>query len=106
MTLHSSSTAVRANALKAAQAVMPIRWWLYVIVILGALLMLTGAVISKVDPAMLTNGPITDPVRVYTDYLFSRNLSLALMLLLLLAIRARRALATLMVVVAPFRSLT
>lgn len=67
-------------------------------VILGALLTAIGAIISKVDPAILTNGgPITDAVRVYADYLFARNLPLAVMLLLLLAIRARRMLAGFMV---------
>ena len=59
-----------------------------------AWLTVTGAVISKVDPTMLTNGgPMTDSARVYADYLFARNLSLALMLLLLLALKARRMLA-------------
>lgn len=73
-------------------------WWIVVVVILGALLTAIGAIISKVDPAILTNGgPITDAVRVYADYLFARNLPLAVMLLLLLAIRARRMLAGFMV---------
>ncbi len=76
-------------------------WWLFIAVILGALLTATGAVISKVDPTILTNGgPITDAARVYADYLFARNLPLAVMLLLLLAIRARRMLAGLMVLTA------
>ncbi|GAC1393695.1 MAG: hypothetical protein NVS4B11_07020 [Ktedonobacteraceae bacterium] len=73
-------------------------WWISIAVILGALLTATGAVISKVDPTMLTNGgPITDAARVYADYLFARNLPLAVMLLLLLAMRAWRMLAEFMV---------
>ena|SRR5579859_4011005 len=100
MTQHSSSTSIQADDQKTSQVDKSIPWWIYVIVMLGALLTLTGAVISKVNPAMLTNGPITDPARVYTDYLFSRNLALTLMLLLLLAIKARRTLAMLMIVVA------
>ena len=75
--------------------------WVSVVVILGALLSLTGAVISKVDPTLLTNGgPMTETARVYADYLFARNLALALMLFFLLAIGARRMLAGLMVLVA------
>ncbi len=75
--------------------------WVTIVVILGALLTLTGAVISKVDPTLLTNGsPMTDAARVYADYMFARNLSLALMLLLLLALRARQMLAGFMVLIA------
>src|SRR5262249_11367005 len=47
-----------------------------------------------------TNGnPMTDAARVYADYLFARNLPLALILLLLLALRSRRMLAGFMVLV-------
>src|SRR5262249_30816158 len=50
------------------------------------------------DPALLTNGaPMTDAARIYADYTFARDLSLALMLLLLLGVRARRMLAGFMV---------
>ncbi|HEY4389628.1 MAG TPA: hypothetical protein VGN34_34740 [Ktedonobacteraceae bacterium] len=78
-----------------------ILWWVSVIVILGALLLLAGAVISKVAPTMLTDGRVvTEAARVYTDYFFARNLPLAVLLLLLLAIRARKMLAGFMVLVA------
>ena len=43
---------------------------------------------------------MTDAARVYADYMFARNLSLAVMLLLLLAMRARRMLAGFMVLIA------
>lgn len=67
----------------------------------GVLLTIAGAVISKLDPTLLTNGsPMTEAARVYADYLFARNLALAVVVLLLLAIRARRMLAGLMVLVA------
>ena len=89
---------IQVDQSKPAQSVAPIAWWIYVIVIVGAGLTLTGAVISKVDPTMLTNGgPITAAARVYADYLLARNLPLALMLLLLLATKARRMLAGFMV---------
>ena len=62
---------------------------------------ITGAAISKVDPTLLTNGsPMTEAARVYADYLFARNLALAVVVLLLLVIRARRMLAGFMVLVA------
>lgn len=75
--------------------------WVFIVVILGAFLLLVGAVISKVDPTLLTNGGvITEPARVYADYTFARNLPLAVMLLLLLVVRARRMLVGLMVLLA------
>lgn len=43
---------------------------------------------------------MTDAARVYADYTFARNLSLAVMLLLLLAMKARRVLAGFMVLIA------
>ena len=76
-------------------------WWIFIAVLLGALLTATGAVISKVAPVILTNGTsMTDATRIYADYLFARNLPLAVMLLLLLAWRARRMLAGFMVLTA------
>ena len=48
--------------------------WVSIVVILGALLILAGAVISKIDPTLLTNGsPMTEAARIYADYLFARN---------------------------------
>jgi hypothetical protein len=43
---------------------------------------------------------MTDAARIYADYLFARNISLAIMLLLLLTARARRMLAGFMVLMA------
>src|SRR5260370_8535902 len=72
--------------------------WVSIVVVLGALLTLSGAVISKLAPTLLTNGgAVTEAVRVYADYTFARDLALALMLVLLLALRARRMLAGIMV---------
>jgi hypothetical protein len=103
MTQHSaqSDDAVQADESRTPQSVVRIPWWISTVVILGAVLTATGAVISKVDPTILTNGgPITDAARVYADYLFARNLPLAVMLLLLLATRARRMLAGFLVLTA------
>ena len=84
-----------------SQSFVYIPLWISIVVILGSLLTATGAIISKVDPTLLTNGsPMTDVVRVYADYLFARNLPLAVMLLFLLAVKARRMLAGFMVLTA------
>ena len=65
--------------------------WVQAIVILGALLMLMGALIAVFRPVMLVSPgeEINAAVRVYAGYLFSRNLALAVMLLLALILRAR-----------------
>ena len=74
--------------------------WVSIVVILGTLLTITGAVISKVDPTLLTNGNLTETTLVYADYTFARNLALAVMMLFLLGVRARRMLAGFMVLIA------
>lgn len=90
-----------ANDLGTPQSFVRFPLWVSIVVILGALLTITGAVISKVDPTLLTNGSaVTETARVYADYMFARNLALAVMVLLLLALRARRMLAGFMVLIA------
>ncbi len=75
--------------------------WIAVIVIIGAALLLAGAILSKVNPTLLTNNsPMTDAAHVYADYTFARDLAVAVMLLFLLFVRARRMLAGFMVLVA------
>lgn len=84
-----------------SQSVVRIPLWVSIVVILGALLTVTGAIISKVDPTLLTNSsPMTDAARVYADYMFARNLPLAIMLLFLLTVKARQMLAGFMVLTA------
>ncbi len=91
----------QVDDLRTPQSVVRFPLWVSIVVVLGALLTITGAVIGKVDPTLLTNGsPMTDAARVYADYMFARNLALAVMLLLLLAVRARRMLAGFMVLMA------
>ena len=91
----------QADDLKTFQSAVRIPLWVSIVVILGALLTAAGAVISKLDPTLLTNGsPMTDAARVYADYMFARNLPLAVMLLLLVALRAPRMLAGFMVLTA------
>ena len=94
----NSSMPSSASDLKTPQSVAYFPLWVSIVVILGALLTLTGAVISKVDPTLLTNGtPMTDSARIYAGYTFARDLALAVMLLLLWVVRARRVLAGFMV---------
>jgi hypothetical protein len=77
-------------------------WWLQTIVVLGALLMLMGAAIALLKPAMLLSPQdhINSAVHVYAGYLVSRNTALALMLLAALFLRARGVLNTLMLLTA------
>jgi hypothetical protein len=96
-----SDGSAQADHLRTPQSIVRIPLWVSIVAILGAVLTATGAVISKVDPTLLTNGsPMTDAARIYADYMFARNLPLALMLLFLLAVRARRMLAGFMVLTA------
>jgi hypothetical protein len=79
-----------------------IPWWITATVLLGALLTATGAILALVHPAMLVSphDEINGAVHVYAGYLAARNGALAFMLVALLAIRARRALGNLMVLIA------
>lgn len=91
----------QTNDLRTSQSVVHIPLWVSIVVILGALLTITGAVISKVDPTLLSNGGLmTETARVYADYTFARNLALAVMMLFLLGVRARHMLAGFMVLIA------
>jgi hypothetical protein len=75
--------------------------WVGIVIVLGALLSLVGAVVSKLDPTLLTGGgAFTSVARVYADYTFSRDLAVAIMLIVLLVLRARLALVGLMSLVA------
>jgi hypothetical protein len=79
--------------------------WLAVIVILGALLLTTGAIIALVNPAMLAGGEINGAVHVYAGYLVARNLVLAFLLIITLSLGARRPLSTLMMLTAMIQML-
>jgi hypothetical protein len=97
MTQHSNHT----GDFKLSHSYAHIPLWIAILVMLGALLTAIGAIISKVDPTLLMNGgPMTDAARVYADYMFARNLPLAIMLLFLLVVKARRMLAGFMVLTA------
>ena len=85
-----------------ADPVRAMPWWLPVIVIIGALLMVLGGVIALVNPAMLVSptDEINSAVKVYAGYLVSRNVVLGIMLLVMLGRKSGGALATLMVLTA------
>jgi hypothetical protein len=73
-------------------------WWLRTIVFLGALLMITGALMALLHPSLLVSphDEINGAVHIYAGYLASRNLGLAIMLLAAMSLRARGTLNTLM----------
>ncbi len=77
---------------------VPLPWWLGAIVVIGSVLMLAGAVVAILHPALLVSphAEINDAVRVYAGYLFSRNLALAIMLFGAMILRARGMLNSLM----------
>ena len=92
---------VQPDDFRLSQSFVHIPLWIAIVVILGSLLTAAGAIISKVDPTLLTNNsPMTDAARVYADYMFARNLPLAVMLLFLLLVKARHMLAGFMVLTA------
>jgi hypothetical protein len=74
-------------------------WWLPTIVVVVALLMTTGGIIALVNPALLVpqGERVNTAVSIYSGYLFSRNVAIALMLIVTLCIRARGALGYFMV---------
>jgi hypothetical protein len=90
------------NAVASLDAPAPIAWWLRAVVILGALLMATGAVLALIRPAMLVSShdEINGAVHIYAGYLASRNMALAIMLITFISLSAKRALCNLMFLVA------
>jgi hypothetical protein len=76
----------------------PFPWWLRTTVILGSLLMVTGAILALANPQMLVypGATINDASRTFAGYFFGRNLVLAIFLLAALHQRAKARLNTLM----------
>jgi hypothetical protein len=102
MAAYSSETQVGAPVVVGSQANTLLPWWLSGSVVLGALLMATGAIIALVHPAMLVapGAEINSAARIYAGYLVSRNLALAVMLVAMLGMRARGTLSSLMLLTA------
>ncbi len=75
--------------------------WVGVFVVAGGFLMALGGFLALVNPSMLMSphDQITDGVKIYAGYVVARNLALGLFLPLLLALRARRTLGSMMVLV-------
>ena len=75
--------------------------WVGVFVVVGGLLMTMGSAIALLNPAMLMSprDEVTNGVKIYAGYVVARNLALGMFLPLLLALRARRTLASMMVLV-------
>jgi hypothetical protein len=86
--------------LLSGSAVLP--WWLRTMVVLGSLLMATGALIALFHPVLLVSphDEINEAVHIYAGYLASRNLGLAVMLLAAMSLRATGMLNSLMLLTA------
>jgi hypothetical protein len=89
-----------SQPVRTASAALP--WWLQIIVLLGAFLMATGALIALLNPAMLVSpgAEINAAVHIYAGYLFSRNAALAILLVVSMILRARGILNTLVLLTA------
>jgi hypothetical protein len=74
----------------------PWPWWVSAIVILGALLTATGAVMALFP----SDQHLTTAGRDYAEYFATRNLAMAVMLVVMLVLRERRTLAALMTLTA------
>lgn len=79
----------------------PWSWWLVTLVVAGALLTATGAVLALL-PA---SGHLSAAGQDYAGYFATRNLAMAVMLLIMLALRAQRVLAGLMTLTALIQTL-
>jgi len=86
----------------ARNATAAIPWWLQAIVLLGALLMATGALIALLNPAMLVSpqDEINAAVHIYAGYLFSRNAALAILLVASMLFRSKGTLNILILLTA------
>ena len=97
-----SDQAFRSIARSRSGASGAIPWWLRTIVVAGALLMVTGALIALLHPVLLVSphDEINGAVHIYAGYLASRNLGLAIMLVAAMSLRATGMLNTLMLLTA------
>jgi hypothetical protein len=85
---------------RSERAALP--WWLRTTIVIGALLMATGALMALLHPASLVSpyDEINGAVHIYAGYFAARNLTLALLLLAAMGFRARGALNTLILLTA------
>jgi hypothetical protein len=99
------STSTQSGTVPSSNATLP--WWLCTIIIIGAFLMATGAVIALVHPEMLVSphAEINGAVETFAHYFAVRNLTLALMLLAALVLGARGMLNSLVLLSAFIQAL-
>jgi hypothetical protein len=100
--LEIANQASLANSQPVRRPSAALDWWLQTIVLLGALLMVAGALIALLNPAVLVSprDDINAAVHIYAGYLFSRNLALAILLVASMSFRARGTLNTLILLTA------
>ena len=97
--MENRATAAKDNR---SAKIATIPGWVSIVVLVGAGLMMAGAVIALAHPTMLVSpgDEINGATRIYAGYLFSRNLTIAVFLLLALGMRARGMLNTLLLLTA------
>jgi hypothetical protein len=96
----SGNKSVQTNSYLAREK-SAIGWLPKVIAVLGALLLIAGALIALFHPVMLVSAhdEINGAVHIYAGYLASRNLAMAVMLLAALGLSAKRLLNNLLLLV-------
>jgi hypothetical protein len=89
---------VRGNSVRGSS----VSWPVAAVVVAGAAVVLAGGLIAWLHPAQLlpSGTVVSDGVRIYGARMAARALPLGVALILLLALRARRMLAALLVLVA------
>jgi hypothetical protein len=77
-------------------------WWAHSIVLLGVLLLSTGALVALLHPVLLVpaHDQMSEAVHIYAGYFASRNLGLALIILTAMGLRAKGPMNTLMLLTA------
>ena len=98
----SGNKGIRPSILPVSSGRAMFSWWLRTIVVLGSLLLATGALVAVFHPVLLVppRDAINEAVHIYAGYFASRNLGLAIMLLAAMSLRARGTLNSLMLLTA------
>jgi hypothetical protein len=98
----SGNKGIRPSILPLSSGKPMFSWWLYTIVVLGSLLLATGALVAVFHPALLVppQDAINEAVHIYGGYFAARNFGLAVMLLTAMILRSRGMLNSLMLLTA------
>ena len=91
---------VEARRLNLDQGRYP--WWVWLITVGGSILMIVGAIIALIDPALLVGGggQTNETANVYASYFVSRNLVVGIFLSAAIVVRASGPLRTMLLLTA------